>query len=1256
MPNPSSSGPGHGRPPRVIAVRWLFAAALLLLASTWLAWTQAPGPVPMDRATAPFSFWLPLEANPHRRLPKVYETLYALHFTPDGKRGWAVGKAGRILATHDGGISWTAQASPVARQLDLVIFDEAGQHGWAGSREAVFVATEDGGRSWKADGRSWDTVRTETGVDIRPRVPPVFPLPGEQRTLSRDILKYWSNSTMDVSRVDALSVWRIQGLRGTLEHSRDNGESWQEIAKTPYLGLEAIHMTPDGLHGWAAGLDGVLIATTDAWKTWHPQTASAAADLNGLWLHADGARAWTVGANGRVMASANGGRDWFRQASPVTNRLNAVAFDADGLHGWAGGERGVLITTSDGGRTWSRRESGATADIIGLHMFAQGSRGWIVDKPGARLELGAGNKWTRLEPGWSNGKVPRSISMKMDGKHGWAVNDPAPEPLWSQAGELLGTDDGGRSWHAVPADMPLTAVAMGGTAPRGYGIASILQINGPGEPVTFFANVLATTNDAGATWRPSPHTLTRNLYAVSSTPDAMHVLVVGKSGAILATEDGGKTWDYAEHYRRYPAPWYWLAVLLSSALVWLAWARRPGPATHLSVSSMAASDAEVRGFNQDRLNFAGLARGISRFLRNAKTQPPLTLAITGAWGTGKSSLMRLVSADMHRFKHRPIWFNAWHHQKEEHLFAALLGAIYTQAAPPLLSINGLGFRLRLLWLRSRGHFGLVLLALAGISAACAFSSHALAEGGLGQLTASVHALGDNLELATGALAGLAAALTALVAIVKGATPLRINPAVLLGAAHKHMSLKLASDQIDFRERFARQFGEVTQALPYKMVVIIDDLDRCRPAAVIEVMETVNYLTSAGECFVLFGMAKERVIAALGLAFKDIAAELVQMERGTPGVDGDASDEERELAKRRAYAADYLQKLVNIEIKVPATEEARRGLLAPVTQPPVFDLRSLAGKLAAMLPVAACAAAVLIGIGAAGLGQERMPPAAAQPATTVATDSTPTPAAGAAPTGAERGGGVAQPPAPARRMAIEPGERTTSSANLQWIGAACLLVFSTAALVGIRILRQSVVTTWDSLEFQGALQIWVPVVAAYRPTPRSIKRFCNRLRYLAMLQQSEEDDKTVLDMVRERFARWRGRRVARGYIQRPKALSEQQLIALGTMYEVFGEAWRDELMMKFPPGWRNAAAQHGQETANMALMRDAANKHCGVFGVSWPPEPAELDVFALLISGVRLAGDPVPIRTNERSQSAHAGRTYGPSSQSARPSAAQGGAS
>lgn len=46
-----------------------------------------------------------------------------------------------------------------------------------------------------------------------------------------------------------------------------------------------------------------------------------------------------------------------------------------------------------------------------------------------------------------------------------------------------------------------------------------------------------------------------------------------------------------------------------------------------------------------------------------------------------------------------VWFNAWHHQKEDQLLAYLLEAIQKQAAPSWFSPVGLGFRFNLLRVR-----------------------------------------------------------------------------------------------------------------------------------------------------------------------------------------------------------------------------------------------------------------------------------------------------------------------------------------------------------------------------------------------------------------------------------------------------------------------------------------------------------------------------------------------------------------------------
>jgi hypothetical protein len=64
--------------------------------------------------------------------------------------------------------------------------------------------------------------------------------------------------------------------------------------------------------------------------------------------------------------------------------------------------------------------------------------------------------------------------------------------------------------------------------------------------------------------------------------------------------------------------------------------------------------------------------------------------------------MNLLQDDLAGFGARPVWFNAWHHHEEAHLFAALLENIRAQAIPPFHTWSALTFRLRLLWHRLRG--------------------------------------------------------------------------------------------------------------------------------------------------------------------------------------------------------------------------------------------------------------------------------------------------------------------------------------------------------------------------------------------------------------------------------------------------------------------------------------------------------------------------------------------------------------------------
>ncbi|HME20307.1 MAG TPA: YCF48-related protein [Acetobacteraceae bacterium] len=69
-------------------------------------------------------------------LPTIlaFNTLRSVQFAADGRRGWAVGCNGTILATQNGGESWQSQTSGTTNKLRSVQFAADGRRGWAVGR------------------------------------------------------------------------------------------------------------------------------------------------------------------------------------------------------------------------------------------------------------------------------------------------------------------------------------------------------------------------------------------------------------------------------------------------------------------------------------------------------------------------------------------------------------------------------------------------------------------------------------------------------------------------------------------------------------------------------------------------------------------------------------------------------------------------------------------------------------------------------------------------------------------------------------------------------------------------------------------------------------------------------------------------------------------------------------------------------------------------------------------------------------------
>ncbi len=72
---------------------------------------------------------------------------------------------------------------------------------------------------------------------------------------------------------------------------------------------------------------------------------------------------------------------------------------------------------------------------------------------------------------------------------------------------------------------------------------------------------------------------------------------------------------------------------------------------------------------------------------------PVTVGIFGEWGTGKTSLMRLLCKRLESNECKTIWFNPWKYDSKEELWAALIRSILLEImieVRPEWYIDGIG--------------------------------------------------------------------------------------------------------------------------------------------------------------------------------------------------------------------------------------------------------------------------------------------------------------------------------------------------------------------------------------------------------------------------------------------------------------------------------------------------------------------------------------------------------------------------------------
>jgi photosystem II stability/assembly factor-like uncharacterized protein len=196
-------------------------------------------------------------------------TLTAVYFT-DADHGWAVGQWGVILATADGGETWTLQRSDTSidQPLFSVYFKDA-RHGWAVGLWSLLLVTEDGGHAWKAAKLPPSPGASKADRNLfhifADRSGTLF-IAAEQGLVlrSRDGGATWeyrrtgNKGSLWTGTSSADGTVFVGGLLGHLYRSRDGGDTWEALDSASTGSITSLVAAGDQVQG--VGLDGFVIS------------------------------------------------------------------------------------------------------------------------------------------------------------------------------------------------------------------------------------------------------------------------------------------------------------------------------------------------------------------------------------------------------------------------------------------------------------------------------------------------------------------------------------------------------------------------------------------------------------------------------------------------------------------------------------------------------------------------------------------------------------------------------------------------------------------------------------------------------------------------------------------------------------------------------------------------------------------------------------------------------------------------------------
>jgi hypothetical protein len=265
----------------------------------------------------------------------------------------------------------------------------------------------------------------------------------------------------------------------------------------------------------------------------------------------------------------------------------------------------------------------------------------------------------------------------------------------------------------------------------------------------------------------------------------------------------------------------------------------------------------------DRLGMSALARTLGDIAFSESTQTPLTICVNGKWGTGKTSILKMVEAEARVLGYPCLWLNAWSLETTESLVATVASEIQRESK----QIN--------------------------------------------KTDIDFSKLGDLLaQFSSFLLGGSPSAIGSLVSSV-GAGIVK---------ASRQEEIREVASLVTARASFESLIKLLTKRSNGRVIIFIDDLDRALPDQIADILKNLKLVLDSPDCIFFLGMDRSVVANSIESYYKKRVQTTSFNINGRVTINSGGNSDLGFLADEpnveKDFGERYLEKMIQLSVDIP----------------------------------------------------------------------------------------------------------------------------------------------------------------------------------------------------------------------------------------------------------------------------------------------------------------------------------------------------